>query len=272
MAPINYRSGPRQRPARATATAHSPRRTAARTAPRRRRSSRPTSATRCEVHALVTPGSEQMHVFSLGGESFPLDPFLPGSNQVQARGIGPWETLQANIRGGAGGGATVGDMFYGDLRRPFTDAGMWGIQRVLSDASCPIRPLDGRGCTGTLRARSSPSTRCCPRRSSPRRSPPCRPRRRSPRPSNRFAGRRSAQRRCAARGGRAIPVAVAPATCKRSSRLAGRGRPCRPGPAVTITATAGTQGRAEAGARGGSATMIVEDRLRAEARLATARG
>ena len=101
-----------------------------------------------EVHALVTPGSEQMHVFGLGGESWPLDPFLPGSNEVQARGIGPWETLQADIRAGAGGGTTVGDIFYGDLRRPFTDAGMWGIQRVMSDASCPIRPLDGRGCVG----------------------------------------------------------------------------------------------------------------------------
>ena len=101
-----------------------------------------------EVHALVTPGSEQMHVFSLGGESWPLDPFLPGSNEVQARGIGPWETLQADIRAGAGGGTTVGDIFYGDLRRPFTDGGLWGIQRVLSDATCPIRPLDARGCTG----------------------------------------------------------------------------------------------------------------------------
>ena len=26
---------------------------------------------------------------------------------------------------------------------------MWGIQRVMSDATCPIRPLDGRGCTGS---------------------------------------------------------------------------------------------------------------------------
>jgi hypothetical protein len=102
-----------------------------------------------EVHALVTPGSEQMHSFSLGGESWALDPFIAGSNLIQTRGIGPWETLQATIAGGAGGGATVGDLFYGDLRRPFTLAGMWGIQRVMSDATCPIRPLDNRGCTGT---------------------------------------------------------------------------------------------------------------------------
>ena len=186
-----------------------------------------------EVHALVTPGSEQMHVFSLGGESFPLDPFLPGSNQVQARGIGPWETLQANIRGGAGGGVTVGDVFYGDLRRPFTDAGLWGIQRVLKDASCPIRPLDGRGCTGTSEAfitldavlPATLITKTIPAlASSPTVAAPVKQVRR---PAKHAAPLR-------ARGGRAIPVAVAPATCKRSFRLAGRGHACRPGPAVQI--------------------------------------
>jgi hypothetical protein len=101
-----------------------------------------------QVHALVTPGSEQMHVFSLGGESFPLEPFIPNSNQVQALALGPWETVEAAVTGGAGGGSTVGDMFYGDLRRPFTAGGMWGLQRVMSDASCPIKPLDGRTCLG----------------------------------------------------------------------------------------------------------------------------
>ncbi|MDX6570981.1 MAG: hypothetical protein QOC86_137, partial [Gaiellales bacterium] len=101
-----------------------------------------------QVHALVTPGSEQMHVFSLGGESFPLEPFIPNSNQVQALALGPWETVEATVTGGAGGGSTVGDMFYGDLRRPFTAGGMWGLQRVMSDASCPIKPLDGRTCLG----------------------------------------------------------------------------------------------------------------------------
>jgi hypothetical protein len=33
----------------------------------------------------------------------------------------------------------------GDLRRPFTQAGMWGVVRVLAPgaAGCPIRRLDG---------------------------------------------------------------------------------------------------------------------------------
>jgi hypothetical protein len=99
------------------------------------------------VHVWVAPGSEQAHVFSLGGMSFPTDGLLNNSTFLQARGLVPWEGEHLFVAGGAGGfGGTVGDFFYGDLRRPFTEAGMWGLFRVLSDPSCPIRPLDARGC------------------------------------------------------------------------------------------------------------------------------
>jgi hypothetical protein len=55
--------------------------------------------------------------------------------------------VDAHIAGGAGGrGHNVGDHFYGDLRRPFTDAGMWGLQRVLDPtAGCPIKALAPSG-------------------------------------------------------------------------------------------------------------------------------
>jgi hypothetical protein len=45
---------------------------------------------------------------------------------------------------------SVGDYFYGDMRRAFTQAGMWGLFRVMSQPSCdgaPIKPLDGLSCT-----------------------------------------------------------------------------------------------------------------------------
>jgi hypothetical protein len=101
------------------------------------------------VHALVAPGSEQAHVVSLGGLTWRSDPALTAAQEVTARGLAPWETMDAEVIGGAGGvRRMVGDLAYGDLRRPFATAGMWGLQRVLSDGSCPIRPLPGRGCTG----------------------------------------------------------------------------------------------------------------------------
>jgi hypothetical protein len=92
-----------------------------------------------EVHALVAPDSEQMHVFSLGGLAWGLDRQIDGSAWLVQRGFGPWETIDADVVGGAGGlntgradGATgvAFDYFYGDLRRPFTQAGTWGVLRV----------------------------------------------------------------------------------------------------------------------------------------------
>jgi hypothetical protein len=60
-----------------------------------------------------------------------------------------WEAFDLELIGGAGGRQReTGDYFYGDVRRPFTQAGMWGLMRVMSDASCPIRPLEGLDCIG----------------------------------------------------------------------------------------------------------------------------
>jgi manganese oxidase len=101
-----------------------------------------------KVHFLVAPGSEQAHVASLGGQFWPIDPELAQSQQQTNQNITAFQALDAEIRGGAGGlMRAVGDFFYGDMRRPFTQAGIWGLMRVMSDASCPIRPLDGLSCT-----------------------------------------------------------------------------------------------------------------------------
>jgi FtsP/CotA-like multicopper oxidase with cupredoxin domain len=103
-----------------------------------------------QVHVVMAPGSENAHVLSLGGLRWHVDPFIDNSNTVSAQGIGPWETFSADIVGGAGGtAAEEGDYFYGDQRRPFTQAGMWGLQRVLPagmSGACPIKLVDGSAC------------------------------------------------------------------------------------------------------------------------------
>jgi hypothetical protein len=99
------------------------------------------------VHLLVAPGSEQVHSLSLGGHSWLVEPDVHGASAVQTSGLAPWELLDAWLLGGLGHGLP-GDFFYGDLRRPFTEAGMWGLLRSLEDPTCPIRPLAGRGCGG----------------------------------------------------------------------------------------------------------------------------
>jgi hypothetical protein len=101
-----------------------------------------------KVHVISAPDSEQPHAFSLGGLSWAQDAYLGASAQLQTRGIAPAQTMDLDVTGGAGGmNRSVGDHWYGDLRRPFAEAGMWGLMRVLSDGSCPIRPLPGLSCT-----------------------------------------------------------------------------------------------------------------------------
>jgi hypothetical protein len=104
------------------------------------------------IHVLSTPGSEQPHVFRAGGLSWPRDAYMPGSQEVSAQGVAPYEGIDVHVIGGAGGrAAQTGDFFYGDNRRPFSEAGMWGIIRVLPRPSCtattPIRRLDLAPCT-----------------------------------------------------------------------------------------------------------------------------
>jgi hypothetical protein len=101
------------------------------------------------VHAVVAPGSENAHVFGLGGLNWPVDPNVHNANWVSSQGMGPWETFDAWIVGGAGGSQqTPGDYFYGDLRRPFTQIGLWGLQRVLpaTGSPCPVRRVNNSTC------------------------------------------------------------------------------------------------------------------------------
>ncbi|HEY0581977.1 MAG TPA: multicopper oxidase domain-containing protein, partial [Chloroflexota bacterium] len=117
------------------------------------------------IHVVGAPGSEQMHVFSFGGLSFPLDPYVGeyGKNpnwgvKLQNRAVGAYETIDANIDGGMGGGSykdgngkpVVGDFVYQDRRLPYTQAGMWGLIRSLDPNLCTsLKALDGYPCGGT---------------------------------------------------------------------------------------------------------------------------
>ena len=101
------------------------------------------------VHVIGAPGGEQVQVVGLGGLSWPLDPFIPRSEYHYSRGVGPYEKFDAHLIGGAGGVArAVGDFVYANRRLAYVEAGMWGLFRVLSDPTCPIRPLDGLTCAG----------------------------------------------------------------------------------------------------------------------------
>ncbi|NYI46603.1 FtsP/CotA-like multicopper oxidase with cupredoxin domain [Nocardioides aromaticivorans] len=97
------------------------------------------------VHVLLAPGSENSHVFTLGGLYWPQDRTIRYSNWMSAQGLGAWETFDLDVVGGAGGGEP-GDYVYGDARRPFTAVGAWGVQHVLPADSCSVRRVDATTC------------------------------------------------------------------------------------------------------------------------------
>ena len=110
-----------------------------------------------KVHVIGAPASEQLHVFNLGGMSWPGDMYIHNASQWQNRAVGPWEKLDILISGGAGGVAQIpGDYFYGDIRRPFTQAGMWGLFRVLPN-TCAAGGTAGLLCLNQPAATPTPT-------------------------------------------------------------------------------------------------------------------
>jgi hypothetical protein len=82
--------------------------------------------------------SDQFSTFGIGGHEFPQEPQMwngAGDRRSQlltARSLTAGETMEVKLVGGAGGPQHyAGDYLYGDNRQPFTEAGMWGILRVL---------------------------------------------------------------------------------------------------------------------------------------------
>jgi FtsP/CotA-like multicopper oxidase with cupredoxin domain len=90
------------------------------------------------VFRLGIGASDQFNTFSVSGHVFPQDPNMwnGGSDQrsqlLSARSLTAGETAEIELVGGAGGTIRAdGDYLYGDARQPFTEAGVWGILRVL---------------------------------------------------------------------------------------------------------------------------------------------
>jgi hypothetical protein len=100
------------------------------------------------VMRLSIGASDQFHTFAVGGHVFPQEPNMwnGGSDQrsqlLPSRSFTAAETAEIELVGGAGGTTrATGDYLYGDLRQPFTEAGMWGIFRVLPAGSAGIGAL-----------------------------------------------------------------------------------------------------------------------------------
>jgi len=104
------------------------------------------------VWRLSIGGSDQIHLFGIGGHLFPQEPHMwngttdKRSQLLQARAFIAGQTAEIELVGNAGGTIRgTGDYLYGDMRQHFAEAGAWGIFRVLPTSTAlgptPIVPL-----------------------------------------------------------------------------------------------------------------------------------
>jgi len=89
------------------------------------------------VWRVAVGASDQLHSFTIGGHSFPLEPRMwngttdKRSQLLTARTIGAGETIDVELTSAGGSGGFTGDYLYQDARSPWAEAGIWGIFRVL---------------------------------------------------------------------------------------------------------------------------------------------
>ena len=80
---------------------------------------------------VASPWAEQVHVFSLSGHRWPLEPGFDRSEQVFSRMLPPGYSFDAPIIGGFGGPyRKEADYLFMDARMPFTMGGLWGLIRA----------------------------------------------------------------------------------------------------------------------------------------------
>jgi FtsP/CotA-like multicopper oxidase with cupredoxin domain len=88
------------------------------------------------VYRVGQPWGEQIHVPTLEGHRFYLDPDMPGSEQVYNDVLIPGVSRDFYFVGGAGGDIhAAGDYLFLDRRQPFLEFGLWNILRVTDGSS-----------------------------------------------------------------------------------------------------------------------------------------
>ncbi|MEU4564012.1 hypothetical protein AB0F72_37015 [Actinoplanes sp. NPDC023936] len=87
------------------------------------------------VFRVGVGASDQFHAFTVSGHNFPAEPGIAGSERVTARTVTSGETVDAWLGAAGGGHGYSGDYLFNDSRMPFTEAGIWGILRVVPAGS-----------------------------------------------------------------------------------------------------------------------------------------
>ena len=88
------------------------------------------------IYRVAQPWGNQVHVPTLEGHRWFMEPGMAGSEQMFNDVLAPGMTLDLYMVGGAGGGIDAeGDYLFLDRRQPFLEGGLWNILRVTNGAS-----------------------------------------------------------------------------------------------------------------------------------------
>ncbi len=87
--------------------------------------------------------SEQNGMFGVEKHEWPIEPFMPGADQISVVEFAGSEGIDAFIPSAGGRFALPGDYAWGNQRLPYSQSGQWGYFRVLPTGDQRILPLRG---------------------------------------------------------------------------------------------------------------------------------
>lgn len=87
--------------------------------------------------------NEQNGMFSLEKHEWPIEPFMPGADQISVVEFSGSEGIDAFIPAAGGPYAMAGDYVWSNARLPYSQSGQWGYLRVLPVGDQRVLPLGG---------------------------------------------------------------------------------------------------------------------------------
>ena len=87
--------------------------------------------------------SEQNGMFSIEKHEWPIEPFMPGADEISVVEFAGSEGLDVFLPSAGGPFALPGDYTYNNQRLPYSQSGQWGYFRVLPTGDQRILPLKG---------------------------------------------------------------------------------------------------------------------------------
>ncbi len=95
--------------------------------------------------------SEQNGMFSVEKHEWPIEPFMPGADEISVVEFAGSETIDVFIPSAGGRDMLAADYVWNNQRLPYSQSGQWGYLRVLPKNDQRILPLEG-GASGVKQA------------------------------------------------------------------------------------------------------------------------